>query len=254
MRLVFYYKRGGSGKIRGAQVANFLGAQHNPSHTRRDDVHVWVKQQPPDSLPLNSHLDIIDGMYRIGWLLRHPECGVIASSESGYEYLQRRLSRDDIILIPQHHANFGRVRRVRNDMQSAGVVGGQGSIQCDFGELKRTLGGVGMSFHWLERYKGPPQIVQFYNRLDVQIVWRERTTPLKNPLKLVNAMSLGIPTIAFPEEAYKEVQGYYWPVTSIEEVASVIEQLREGFDADRLIVKAEEYHIENIAPLYGGLL
>jgi len=35
---------------------------------------------------------------------------------------------------------------------------------------------------------------------------------------------------------------------------ATVEELRQGFDGQRLIDKAEEYHIEKIAPLYGRLL
>ena len=78
--------------------------------------------------------------------------------------------------------------------------------------------------------------------------------PLKDPEKIVNAMSLGIPTVAYPEPAYKEVEGYYWPVTSFGELAAAINELKQGFDAQRLIDKAEEYHIENVAKEYRVLL
>ena len=53
---------------------------------------------------------------------------------------------------------------------------------------------------------------------------------------------------------YKEVEGYYWPVKTMSELKATIIKLQKGFDADRLIEKAEEYHIDNISKLYGQLL
>jgi hypothetical protein len=68
-------------------------------------------------------------------------------------------------------------------------------------------------------------------------------------------MSFGIPTIAHPEIAYQEIDDYYWSANSIDDVILHIKHLREeGFDAERLIKKAEEYHIDNIAQLYRWLL
>ena len=72
--------------------------------------------------------------------------------------------------------------------------------------------------------------------------------PLKNPLKIVNAMSLGIPTIAYPEMAYKEIEGYYTRCNKIEDLIT-----KPKYDKKALIEKAEEYHIDNISKLYRGL-
>jgi len=256
VRFVFHRRGGGSGEIRGRQMAEHFKARLNPPEWNYDfDIHIWVKQEPADlSLPGAHFLDVLDEHRRIPWLLEHPECGVIASSATGHEYLARVLGRDDVHLIPQHHVNAERVRRDRDEIKVAGVVGGPGAIQCDVEELRRVLAALGLEFRWLRRFRNPSEIVDFYAGLDVQIVWRKQDRPLKNPLKIINAASFGIPTVGHPEVAYREVEGYYWPVTDLGELPGVIERLRGGFDAQRLADKAEEYHIENVAPLYGGLL
>jgi hypothetical protein len=255
VRFVFHRRRGGSGQIRGLQMAQHFKARLNPPEWSYDfDIHIWVKQQPPDPLPDNSWLDVLDEHRRIPWLKQHPECGVIASSETGHEHLTEVLGRDDILLIPQHHVNFDRLRRARQEVLVAGVVGGPGAIQCDIDDLKQVLADLGLEFRWLRHFRNPAEIVEFYQDLDVQIVWRKQNRPLKNPLKIINAMSFGIPTIGYPEMAYREVEGYYWPVHDFTELSTAIHELRDGFDARRLIEKAEEYHIEQIAPLYGALL
>jgi len=259
VKLVFHNEGGGSGIIRGAQMAERFKARRNPPEWSYDfDVHIWVKQQPADmALPGKHYLDVLDEPRRVEWLLQHPECGVISSSESGHEYLKEKLGRDDIHLIPQHHCNFGRVVRGRSGMLVAGVVGGQGAIQCDLEELKSNLAMKGITeFKWLQNPKGPEEIVEFYKGIDVQIVWRSESgdRPLKNPLKIINAMSLGIPTIAYPEIGYQEVEGYYWRAGDMRDVRKAIDKLNAGFNAQLLIDKAEEYHIDNIAPLYKGLL
>lgn len=260
VRLVFHRARhGGSGEIRGTQMARRFKARLNPSEPWHYDfdVHVWVKMEPKDmSLPGRHWLDVLDAQERVSWLLKHPECGVIASSLSGYEYLKQKLLRDDILLIPQHHCNVERVRRQRSEIKVAGVVGGEGAIRCDMDELRAVLAAYEIEFRWLQQFETREQVDAFYRDLDLQIVWRQgrQERPLKNPLKIVNAMSYGIPTIAYPELAYKEVDGYYLPAESIEELAQAIKVLRSGFDAQRLIDKAEEYHLDNVAKLYRGLL
>ena len=253
-RLVFHRRGGGSGLIRGTQIARHFKARLNPEWTYENDVHVWVKQQPPEPLPPNSYLDILDASERVSWLLKHPECGVIASSKTGYDYLRNKLNRDDIHFIPQHHCNFERVRRNNNGINVAGVVGGLGAIQCDLDELKQTLDDLGLEFRWLQRFDNVKNIVDFYQNIDVQIVWRKQDRPLKNPLKIINALSFGIPTVGYPEIAYQDVEGYYWPDRSMTELRDNIELLRRGFDADLLASNAEEYHIEHIAKLYEALL
>jgi hypothetical protein len=257
VRFVFHRRRGGSGQIRGSQMAEHFKARLNPSEPWHYDfdVHIWIKQEPQDlTLPGKHYLDVLDAQERVPWLEKHPECGVIASSQTGYDYLRKRLNRDDVYLIPQHHVNLERVTRDRDKMKVAGVVGGPGAIQCDLDELKRVLAEQGFEFRWLRHFRNPPEIVDFYRGLDVQIIWRRQNRPLKNPLKIYNAMSFGIPTVGYPELAYNELDGYYWPARTFAELEVQLDRLKEGFDAGRLIDKAEEYHIDTIAPKYKELL
>ena len=263
VRLVFNRRRGGSGDVRGEQVARHFKARLNLNEPAEDwhypfDVHVWVKQEPRHlEWPGKHYLDVMDAAERGPWLREHPECGIVTTSLSGKEWLAERLGRDDIVWIKMHHCNLGRFQRTRGDEFSvAGVCGGPGAIQCDMDELEALLAEHHLSWAWYQDYKGPEDITQFYQRIDVQIVWRSRTAnrPLKDPEKLVNAMSLGVPTVAYPEVAYKELDGYYWPARNFEELAAALDELRGGFDRQRLLDKAEEYHIENAARGYKELL
>jgi len=260
VRLVFNRRRGGSGDVRGEQVAHRFKARLNVNEPAEDwhypfDVHVWVKQEPRHlEWPGKHYLDIMDAKERGPWLREHPECGVIAMSKSGQAYLAERLGRDDVVWIPVHHCNFDRAVRERDEFTVAGVCGGTGAIQCDADELRETLAGLGLEWRWYQDYRGPADITEFYQGIDVQVVWRTMQRPLKDPEKIVNAMSLGVPTVAYPEPAYQEVEGYYWPVRTFDELKAAIEELRQGWDAQRLIDKAEEYHIDSVAKLYRQLL
>jgi len=260
VRLVFHRRRGGSGDVRGEQVANHFKARLNLNQPAEDwhyefDVNIWVKQEPRNlDWPGKHYLDVMDAQERVGWLLKHPECGVIAMSQAGQAYLKDRLGREDILWIPVHHCNFERVVRERAEFSVAGVCGGPGAIQCDPDELRGVLAENGLEFKWYQDYKGPADITEFYREIDVQVVWRTMQRPLKDPEKIVNAMSLGVPTVAYPEPAYRELDGYYWPVTDFDDLVAALAELRAGWDAGRLIEKAEEYHIENVARHYRQLL
>ena len=76
-----------------------------------------------------------------------------------------------------------------------------------------------------------------------------------NPRKADTAASCGIPTVGYPEVGYREWEGNYTQVTTVEQMVDAVRALQVGgWDADALVAAAEPYHIEHIAPLYGGLL
>ena len=237
----FFRGRGGSGEIRGTQMAEYLGAKLNPVNNYQDGICIYVKIQPPEEYSENSYLDIIDGIERMGWIKRHPDIRVIASSLSGLNYLSRNV-KNSLFYIPQHHCNYERFMREDKEVHTIGVVGGRGAIMNE--KIKRELD----ILHITPRNR--IEAVEAYKKLDIQVVWRLSSNPLKNPLKIINAASFGIPTIAYPSMAYKEMDGFYYPVWTVEQMIKKIKELKHGWDAQRLIDKAEDYHIEHIADLY----
>lgn len=239
----FFYKRGGSSMIRGKQMVDALRARSNPRSNYDGDTCIYVKMQPPAEYPDKSWLDIVDGIERMKWLERHPDIGVIASSCNGYKYLHGKLE-NNIVCIPQHHCNYDREVCDDRPPETIGVVGGNGAIMNP--ELKEKLDILHIS-----SYKCREDVVAAYKRIDIQIVWRVTDNPLKNPLKIINAASFGIPTIAYPSPAYDEVEDYYYPANTIQDVLDWIRALKcRGWDKQVLIDMAEEYHIEHIAKRY----
>ena len=106
-------------------------------------------------------------------------------------------------------------------------------------------------------------IVNFYQDIAIQIVWRpyidEKRIKLFNPLKLVNAASFGIPTIALEERAFVEMKDYYFPVRNIDEFIDRLDELRASLSlymdySERCIQKAENYHIDYISRMYQQLV
>ena len=259
MALSFFANRNGSGEIRGRQIAAYLGARLNPTDDYEDDVCVWVKRQPPEDHPPRTYLDIVDAQERIAWLKHHPEVGVIASSASGVAYLER-LGLRSVVLIPQHHANIDRIRKAGSMYPlRVGVVGGAASMPEPFRQaLSDALAGsLNTRRPTVQRYecRTRGEVIAAYEQIDVQVVWRGIQRPLKNPLKIINAASFGIPTIALPEVGYEEVADFYWPARSVREVLAIIEALTvNGWNAERLIAMSEAYHIEPIGRLYEEIL
>ena len=239
----FFANRGGSGEIRGWQMSEYLGAYLNPADGYERDVCIWVKRPPPDDHPESTYLDIVDAHERVGWLVRHEDVGVIASSVSGQRYLQEKLGRH-VVYIPQHHCNIERAPHVKRDPLRLGVVGGKASAPPDdFGVT------------WWGKCRTREDVVSAYGQIDVQVIWRQTNRPLKNPLKIINAASFGIPTIAYPEPGYEEMEGWYVPAKTKEQVEESLEALRAGgietvWNEGRLLEKAEEYHIDHIAQRY----
>jgi hypothetical protein len=239
----FFANKNGSGEIRGRQMAEHLEARLNPTDGYSNDLCIYVKRKPPEDYPRNSYLDILDGSGRLHWLDKHPDIGVIASSLSGHAYLEDRLGRK-VVYIPQHHCNIERVPHTKQWPLRLGVVGGTSSMNDDLAKEFNIN-------HWNPGTR--LGVVEAYLQIDVQVIWRGLNRPLKNSLKIVNAAAFGIPTIALPEPGYQDVDGYYLPVKDKEQLADTLETLKDGWSQQRLIEKAEEFHIDNVAKFYAGL-
>lgn len=252
-RHVYINGKIGSGAIRGVQISERMGAKLNPVNDYQDDVCIYIKTEVPKDAPKKAYLDIVDARTLVPWLLEHPEIKVISSSLSGYEFLIKMLKRDDIVLIPQHHCNYERVIRDRKGIKVVGVMGRPESMFDPMEEVKEKLKEIGIEYRIQSRYKSREDIVDFYKQIDVQVIGKRRNRSLKNSLKIVNACSFGIPTIAVPEIGYEDMKDFYTPVNSVDELIEEVKSLKNGWDASRLIKKAEECHIDNIIKLYQKL-
>jgi hypothetical protein len=122
-----------------------------------------------------------------------------------------------------------------------------------------------MVWHFEEQFHRRVKVVEYYKNLDIQISFRpthERDQAFlrhMNCLKLSNAGSFGIPTISYPEPAYvAEWKNECLWADTMGEVIRKVKRLRDEPNlyaemAARALAKAEEYHIDRIAPLYRAL-
>lgn len=245
-----------SGVCRGLQVCEYLGAKFNPTSGYENDICIFVKKRPPDSFPKHSYYDVVDHPRAGTWLLEHPNMKVIATSVLQKEYLSKVLGRKDIILIPHHHCNYERVRRNDRPVKNVGFIGNLKTFQYDLYELCNRLSKSGLNLIFRYKYSNRQDVVNFYNKIDIQIIWRFNIRHnYHNPLKLSNAGSFGIPTISYPEPNFvTEWNDYFIPVLTIDKLFQKIEWLRDEKNykqiSDKVIEKAEEYHIEKISKLY----
>lgn len=261
--LSFFYskRRKGSALLRGYQMARYLQAKTNPKTDYKNDTCIFVKIGWRDPYPKRTYLDIIDAGKWIYWLKNHPSIGVIATSVIAKEYLSEFLERDDIILIPHHHCNFERWVRPDREVKTVGIVGSINAFRYPLEKFRKQLADIGLELKTSKNLRSRLELVEFFKTIDIHVTWRFKGSyvRLKNSLKLSNACSFGIPTVACPERAYiSEYKGYYIPAQTIDELISSIKFLKENHTfyreyADKGVIKAEQYHIENIANLYQQL-
>lgn len=251
-----------SSMIRGDQIAEKIGAKFNPTEGYQDDTCIYVKpyvraDQDFTFEGKKNYLDIIDGHVLGELALKHPEVGVIVCSEADYEIMSQAIP-NKTVLIPQHNCNYDRLRRTRTGIKTVGVIGEAKAFPFLPQELRGELQKRGIGLLEYSKFFSRQDIIDFYKSIDVQIVWRPYKKILSNPLKIVNASSFGIPTIALDEPAFKEVEKCYIPVDNLTEFLSYLDELvasPESYQecSEMCIEESERYHIDNIAKLYQQL-
>jgi len=283
----FFHTRGGSGYIRGVQMAKYLNelpgvtARCNPISGFENDLCIYVKVVPPHpncpkDIPKHTYFDVDDSPKQLEFLKTHPELKVIAISEYSKEQMSKILKRDDIIFIPHQHCNFERRLRPPREVKTVGIIGQKSSFQYPVGKFRKMVEGIGMELKYEEdywrTYRGDRNremrlmVSDFYLSLDVQVIWRPRLyngisemLPFANPNKLGNSSSFGIPTVMYPEKnAIMEFDGCFLPANTIEEMIEYLRRLKDDpyfYEdiANKNLARAEAYHIDNVAQMYLNL-
>lgn len=271
----FFYSRGGSGYIRGEQMANYLGGKKNPIEGFENDLCIYVKILPPDSHPPHTYCDVDDSPKAAEWLKNHPEVGVIAISETSKDWLEESLNRKDVVFIPHQHCNFERRLRPERPVKIVGIIGSKiTAFQYPIDDFRKRLSEIGMELRFEEDYWNTYKtnekqemrlnVADFYYDMDIQVGFRPRVifksmAPFQNPNKLGNSSSFGIPMVAYPEPSYvREWDGCFVPARTIEEMIFQIKRLKDDplfykEIADKALKRAEDYHIDNVSKLYLNL-
>jgi hypothetical protein len=244
--------------IRGIQMAEHLGGRFNPADGYENDVCIYVKTYPDWIHDTGrTYIDVVDGWTLFPFLSRHPEYPLIACSQTDHAKLVARFPKSEVTLIPQHHCNFERQRRSWMEIRTVGALGGTHEFPPG---LREGLQERGIEFVECTQFRTRKDVVNFFTGIDVQIVWRPWIVRnrLSNPLKIVNAASFGVPTIALYEPTFDEMDGAYMPVNSLDSFMDCLDSLRKSPDlyahySGYGMERAEYYHIENIGRLYESL-
>lgn len=244
----------GSSVIRGEQTAKYLKAKYNPK--KKTGICIFVKPESMDGIEDGDYVDVVDGKHLANWLQKRPKINVIACSQCSFKYLKDNL-KNKIIYIPQHHCNYDNLKRVRKKVKTVGLIGHRSGFPLSVEEVKRKLKSINVDFITNFTYKDRQDVINHYKKVDVQIIWAVGDRVFKNPLKIINAASFGIPTLAPRKIAYEEMEGFYIPIKTLNDMVDEVDKLKDSKYyskwSKKLIKEAEKYHIKNIAQLYKKL-
>ena len=248
----------GSSITRGEQMADALGAKLNPIEGYEDDLCIHVKPDSMDRVRDGDWIDIIDGDHLVNWLIQRPKVNALAISEYTAK-MYRSWMNNRLVVIEPHHCNFKRERRTRTEVTTVGYIGGEIVFNYPFEEMRKHINDIGLHFVWLCDYKTRQEVVDFHKNIDICLIWsgpkfRQQS---RVPTKFINATSFGIPTVAYPQHCYQEVEGRYIRAWTVEEAMRVLEKLKYDvrwyeYWAGK-VAWTENYHIDRIAERYREL-
>jgi len=247
-----------SSLVRGKQVADYLGCKYNPEDGYENDICVYVKPLPSDIIGDNSYIDVIDGFHLFKLLENRPDIGIIFCSQFHYLKFKDQF-KNKSVMIPHHHCNFERLVRPKREVKTVGYLGSIRGIDLDIPEITKRFKDIGLDFITNYHFETREDVMGFYKKIDIQLVWKKDNLPGVTPLKITNAASFGIPTVSKQSENFQEIEGFYIPAEP--DVDSLIAEVEKLKDQDyynswlnKLIKEMERFHISNTTKLYGELL
>ena len=187
-----------STRIRGEEIAQYLGGKLNPTEGIKKDVCIYVKPMHLDHIKDGSYVDLLDDLHAFECVKNRPGIKVIAMSIPHFEFLKQEL-KNEVILIPHHHVNFERAKRNRKKIATAGYVGVNTAKDRSINHrVKRALRKIGLYFMPLFLFQTRQDIIDYYKKIDIQVIgyFDYRDIPYYHPTKIINAASFGIPTVA----------------------------------------------------------
>jgi len=266
--VLFFSNPWASGEIRGKQVAERGGWLLDPEGMRRGDIAVFIKQYPNQALldemrKLNIPIfvDTVDCYGIIPMLNEFPDITVIAMSRVAREYLESKID-NKIVRIDEHHCNWDNELVNRTELKRIGYVGYGCSFQLPIDVVKDTLKKFDIEFTMLTEFKTRQDIVDYYKTIDLQLCFRLPGTihnlvpQLRNPLKLANAGSFGIPTIAYPEPSYvDEWDGSFFPIGGLQGLIHWVDEIKRDWEVYAFmrylaVNRAKQYYIDNVIANY----
>jgi len=245
-----------SSRIRGEEISEYLGANFN---SKRGDVNIFVKPYSLNEVNNGDWVDFLDGGRIFNKLKECPMVNIIAGSLISYIYLKDNLP-NTVVLIPQHHINFERARRLRTGVLTGGYIGSPSPVATAiYDEVGERFREKEMDFATCFNFKTRQDAINLYLKLDIFVIadFSPDTNPHKIPTKIINAASFGVPSIAYPLKGYEEIEGFYIPVNNLDELITEAEKFKDWNYyhswSEKVFTMAEKYHISKIADLYRKL-
>ncbi len=240
--------------IRAEQIANYIGAKLNPEEYG-DELSVHIKPIRMERVKDGDYVDVLDDPLITEKMKERPDVNILAMTSPHKEWLESFLP-NKIVHIPHQHMNFERYVSKRQEVLTCGYIGAYtGGHEYICGRLEKALEAEGIKMKTLFTYPTREDIINFYQSIDIQVIpmfGHLTNTPYYHEKKIVDAMSFGIPTISEEKLGYRDVDSFYFKVKDMDELISKVKTLE--WDSQRLIDKAEEYHISNIAKKYERLI
>ncbi len=267
-KIIFITNPWASSQIRGYQVAARLNAVVNPQKiTDIDDTFVFVKSLPVENVFNDMYIDIVDAYAILDELYKFPKAKIIAISEMAKTYIQNRCD-NEVFVIPEHHCNFENTVRTRTNIATVGFIGYKDNFLLNVKEVSDALSDIGLGFlcKFECDFKTREDICEFYMSIDIQLTFRPKfpkhpcPPELKNSLKLSNAGSFKIPTVACNEPSYvADYAGRFSMAFDINSAVEACEKLKSDEAWYNIIQylcseRAKDFHIDKIIPKYKELL
>lgn len=265
-RLVFFSSSWASGEIRARQIASYLNQPVDIliDELKEDDVCVCVKFIPNEVITKRvkkCYVDIVDSYGSLYNLKDRNDLGVIAIGKSANTCISNYLDRKDVVIIPEHHCNFERATIEVDKPKTVGLICYPECFHLEVDKVTLALNALGLQFKICTEFSNRLDVCNFYKTIDIQLTFRftSEYSELKNPLKVVNAGSFGIPSVCYPEPAYVQEGVRFMAAATFEEAIGWCKLLSNDIAYYKnasvaALEDAEEYHISKIAPLYEGLL
>lgn len=250
-----------SARVRGEEIAEKIGGKFNAKDREIDETCIFIKPRNLTKVKDGDYVDILDEIALIPLLKTRPNIKVIAMSDVHFNYLKKELS-NKIVLIPHHHINFEQEKRERNKTLVGGIIGSPSKMVYEIvDKIEESLSKIGIKFTICFNSRTRQEMVSYYKSIDFLVNWYldiyKRDSFYRHPTKIINAASFGVPTLAQPIAGYREVEGFYIPIETIEDIVREAEKLKNleyyAQWSDKIIKEAEKYHINNISKLYLNL-
>lgn len=257
---------------RGYQIADALGCKVNEPIKSLDETVVAVKTylnpelNPNMDKMTNLYYDFIDDSNMVQAAKRYPYAKIIVLTDLMKQVVGGQI-KNEIVILPEHSCNFEQAKRDRDEVKVVGYVGSRDCFDLDSDEITDVLKQMGLEFKFLicETDKVTRKdVCEFYKTIDIQLAYRLpekdiRPDVYRNPLKIFNAGSFGIPTVAFPEIAYRfTASTYFLEASSLDAIVSKCYCLKNDkklyeFYSNRVFNWSKQFDIAKVAERYAKL-